>query len=855
MKKSIYLLVVAFVLTGCSLSMEEFLTPMEERGKDEPYTVECEYGTLTYQFRDSVNYVTDNVQDYIEKVEADTILYFKGDTPKKWLPYVGCKLAASISHVLPYGLNSKVLSVEPVGGLYKVVTTHVSIDDVYESLDYCLDVEQDLLPIDVNDPETYKDKCYEKLNDSTVVYWSDWDEKNIMTRGSDDDYVKDSIMDNSLIDVAISTKSFSGLKSGTELGFGVWKNFYSTLKKVCKEASENNRKSAWAKALDWQIGIGVSYTTHTVSHMERNSIRKYESQYTDSWSDLEIGLEAGMGLDGAAATGQNDTELDVKEIGKLTEGILGERDPVFQELRNNAEQNTSRGRRSLSAQYDEVRMRDLIPESYKKFSLPSVGPVRTPVIMAGPVPICLIFSAGVSPIFEISGSVTGKFKYTTKKTRSGYIVENGEKQNIDNEIIEDGSFNSPEVSINGNVTVGISGRIAIGVEVAGTFGVELGGNLDIKAEAEAGLTWDFCSNEEKTWYEPEFDGNLKFYSDIYGDIKLFVAPLGMSLWDKTWTIASKRIFNFAFKYEPTIDNMTYSYDYKDNVFKCTTSYRYTDLGGITTLLGSDYYAGLRVYKNEYDEKAVEGFYEYLSNDLTDEAILQEIQGGWTQHYFSKLKDYKFEFEIPITDDVERMVLVPVFYKINSKGMRSYIVDSENKRSVELGKPRVEVAYTQQTYGGQCYNFSLFDDGGGYVDINGGEAGGVSIDFNTLSTFKFIAVADVVAGSRLRKWGLKVHVYDTNGNRLLRKKVPFNKLKTGRYTAVFEMVSNCQPVNSTNECLYYTITPYYTDEYNGDYEGKTTPKQPIKHRTEYDLTPTKDDNKDGIWGSIMPEVDL
>ncbi len=855
MRKSIYLLVVALVLTGCSLSMEEYLTPMEDRGKEEPYTVETEYGSLTYQFRDSVNYVTENVQDYIERVESDTILYFKGDTPKKWLPYAGCKLAASISHVLPYGLNSKVLSVQKMGDLYRVATTHVSIDDVYESLDYCFDVERDVPPIDINDPETYNDKCYEKLNDSTVVYWSDWDEEKVVSR-ADEDYEKESEDKGSIIDVAISTKSIYGMKSNASLARGVWKSFLSTLKTVCEEATKNNQKSALAKAFNWDISLGVKYTTHTLSHMERKSKLDYEEQYTDTWSEFEFGVEAGMGLDGASGAGLNDVELDREEIGKIAKGKFGTNDPVLSEFVKQQTEHPVYGKHTRTV-LEERRINDLIPASHQKLSFPGIGPVRSPIIMAGPVPICLIFSATTGPIFEISGTVTGQIKYISNRTRSGYVVSKGDKKKFENEVVEEGSFKRPEVSLDGKVTVGINGRVAVGIEVAGAVGVDIGVNAAVKAEAEGKMTWDFYATEEKTWYKPDCKGsNLKFYCDVYGDVRLFVAPFGFNLWENSWTIANKRIFNFAFNYSPTIEYLRNKYDCRDNVFKCETTYSYSDLDGIKALFGSDYCAGLRVYEGEYDENAVDGYHEYLSDDVSDEAILQ----GLFQH-FSNLKEYKFNFEIPIGDEVQRMVLVPIFYKIDSQGNPTYIVDDDNKSVVEIGKPRVEVNAAIQTYGGPCFNFAQFDDGGGWVDINSGEAGGVSIDINKLSTFKFVALADVIAGSRLSKWGLKVHIYDTNGKRLLRKKVPFNKRKTGRYTAVFELVSNCQPVNSKEECLFFTVTPYYvpaeSDEYSGEqeFEGRTTPKMPIIYRTEYDTTPTKDDNDKELWGTIMPEVDL
>ena len=115
MRRLVYIpFVLLFLMqAGCTLSMEEYYVPEEERGMDEIYTESNEYGTVSYQFADSVLNVTENIQEkYLVRVESDSILYFSDQIPQQWRPYVGMKLASHITHELPWGLNHKVTEVE-----------------------------------------------------------------------------------------------------------------------------------------------------------------------------------------------------------------------------------------------------------------------------------------------------------------------------------------------------------------------------------------------------------------------------------------------------------------------------------------------------------------------------------------------------------------------------------------------------------------------------------------------------------------------------------------------------------------------------------------------------------------------
>ena len=87
MRRLVYIpFVLVFLMqAGCTLSMEEYIVPEEDRGQGELYTQQEEFGTISYQFKDSVLSVTDNIQEkYLVRVESDSILYFSDQIPQQW---------------------------------------------------------------------------------------------------------------------------------------------------------------------------------------------------------------------------------------------------------------------------------------------------------------------------------------------------------------------------------------------------------------------------------------------------------------------------------------------------------------------------------------------------------------------------------------------------------------------------------------------------------------------------------------------------------------------------------------------------------------------------------------------------
>src|SRR3712207_1011621 len=124
MKKPFYilaLLVVSALFGGCTLSMDEYLMPEEDKGVYEPYTVKTDVVNVTYEYNDGVKPITNNVMAYLATVEADTILYFKDNVPDEWLPAKGGYVQIGCNETFPLGYNGRVLQRSEANGLIRLV--------------------------------------------------------------------------------------------------------------------------------------------------------------------------------------------------------------------------------------------------------------------------------------------------------------------------------------------------------------------------------------------------------------------------------------------------------------------------------------------------------------------------------------------------------------------------------------------------------------------------------------------------------------------------------------------------------------------------------------------------------------
>ncbi len=134
------LLASVLSLYSCEFISNEDNSTKEQEGNatagiDFPATEKDDNSTITYQFSDAVELLSDHAQkNYLVKVVQDSILFFLRETPDSIIPKVGEILSSRISDKLPYGLGNKVISRKEEDGLIKCVTSTAPLDEIFDDL-------------------------------------------------------------------------------------------------------------------------------------------------------------------------------------------------------------------------------------------------------------------------------------------------------------------------------------------------------------------------------------------------------------------------------------------------------------------------------------------------------------------------------------------------------------------------------------------------------------------------------------------------------------------------------------------------------------------------------------------------
>ena len=819
--------------------MEEWVPSEEELGFDEPVTVETGVGTVTYQFNPGVIYVTDRVQEYLVEVQHDSILYFLDNLPQEWTPLPGNMLAAGCSHKIPFGLNHRVLSVENVGGLFKVVCTKAALDEVYKELSYCIDADLSYPDLEGLSADTLAMLGYEQ-RDSVLIDWSYYDAaknatRNAETRGDKDTIVVDDavIATNEILDITIDSRKVLALADdGVGKMNQMRKDLYDAVVKQLE--SEKTRLKLLKENL--YLALGVKVVHYEKAHAEKDAKRNYEANYVDSWTDVT--LKAELGIEKEFKPDDN-SQVSLDKLGKFKDDYN-----FINSIR------TQNGMEPLKP----------IPEKAQR---PNFGtPIFRFNFMAGPVPMALIAQAKVNPTFTISGSVCASCTYTTQVVRTGYFVENGEKHSIEDEIQKEGDLKFDNVILSGKLKVGANFRASAGLEVAYSFACTVGINLDAFIEAEA--NWEFTEKDNKL--ETEFSGNARFYIDLYGDVQIHVAPLGIPVWDKQiGKFLTTHLLNVSYTLQPELYPITATALDTEGIYVCTAKCTYKNVEGINPLLRlKTYRPGMLLYYGPIkDQKMV---FMALPEDA------EEVQYDAVEAKVPYIFSHYGTLEGISTDEIHELHFVPMIYAESDEGEIKDLIKFEKlEQQVDVGNPLVMTRGITQTYGGRnSYDFSG-QAGKGVVYVEGGngdEGGGQSIDASTLNKFKMMGKYTVYNGSRIKTWGVKVHVYNAKDEVILRRRVPINKNVSGTYTIVFSFLTNWEPayasMHGLEGNLTFRLTPYweYEDEYNGasvKKEGKdawANQRYTLKYPMD-DISPDYSNRKNysSEWGEILPEKEL
>ncbi|MBQ9558470.1 MAG: hypothetical protein IJV08_00595 [Bacteroidaceae bacterium] len=829
------------VLSGCTLSMEDWVPKEEDMGKEEPTTIENEYGSITFQFNDSVLYVTENIQEkYLVRVEGDSVLYFNGSIPQEWRPYVGMKMAGGISHKIPYGLNNKVVSVEDQGGILKVVTTRVGIDEVYKELNYEIDAGLATPDVSGLSEEELRDYGYELVvdpvtGDSVVMDWNDYDVSHglrpagakrrslkqymrRMTRaeGENDDDNKDDNGDkpkdgsvdghkddgleerdedwsktwseNPYFKVAYDSRNRESWKVGEGLGADVFQAMWEAV-----QVGVDLMKEKEYKGKKFYIAANMELVEFKRVHAKRDKEAEIEESWTDSWSEFQFGAEAGFNY--KKSTGQ--------QLTSANQFVLAAAD--------------------ASKQLAELRKVSKI-HAQKSWSNLKIRVIFTTT----PIPMAIVAGANLTPIVEFNANVSVKGKYTSETIRSGYRVEKGVRENYDNTVIENPKakpgISLTEAYLNGSFKLGASARIYGGIEFAGTVSVTIGVNVDNYVYGN--MSFDAYNAvqdkpEEGSIFK-NFSGSMGYKCEVYGDLKFEVAPLGLKVWDKSFPFAKKTLIDYPVRMGISMHETDGNSEMTGSGDQVKGYYAPTGLDGIQAWMGlKTYYPGMKCYigpiKNNkwfYLEPA-DAWYKPRT-DFHEYALKE------TGYYFVWNGDLKAKAkELGVKDELADLYLVPTMYTLS--GYNPYFGGNIEWGKLEkyIGNDAIEMDnYTVKTDAGEPR----------VVTYNADQLWSIEGSAADRRYIGFYSTVEVKNGGRIKDWGVKVYVYD-HQKKLIKTKSganyyvirPENANRSGRYTFICTFETNWSeyasyydkdgnPIENVKKDmrLYFRVIPFWTN---------------------------------------------
>lgn len=135
------LLSVVLVFFSCTTNITDD-TEDAIAGIDFPVTEDIEGGNITYKYNDGVIVIDKANTSYLQKTEADTILYFSKSAIDKFDLTEGNVISSGlINDITPYGLGNKILSITEDGDYIRCVTTSATLDEIFEILDIDAGIE------------------------------------------------------------------------------------------------------------------------------------------------------------------------------------------------------------------------------------------------------------------------------------------------------------------------------------------------------------------------------------------------------------------------------------------------------------------------------------------------------------------------------------------------------------------------------------------------------------------------------------------------------------------------------------------------------------------------------------------
>ena len=620
----------ALLLTSCTLSMEEWTTPEEEKGFEEPETVETEYGTLTYQFKEGVRSITENIQEYIVRYEPqgeNRILYFMDNTPQKWLPQKGDLVSAMCTPTLPFGLNHRVTSVKNIGGMYQVECEPATRDEIYEDLEFQFDGDYEIPGVAVYDSLTldslginpddliiedlsllenqYGEQAMSRAGIHSTIRWRETPalkklrEAGIVSAGltrADDDEDKQTEDD--------KEKKISSIFDNLNLTFNFGKGIVAR--------------------------IGGTYDKTDTEHVWYYESKKndYRKQVTTSTSTSTWNINARIGKGRDPEKQNSPKDMTVHSLAELKDQLKQLKDAI-----------------------------KALPDKEKRQKHPlSFVNIHAPIGATGFF-FVIKFNGGI----DFEGGISGRVKFTSQDPviESTYIYDKGVETTTPKRgdpekvgIKQEGHTTVSEVAFAGELLFEVWIRAAIGVELGTKLG--LGVDVGLKGTFGAQAKLDIAQFEQgKTIQVPDDPDGLKAYLSGELAATAYFSPAGINLFEAKTVFWNPYFYLLNEYFSPTVDkqNMNSSVEEENGKRKFHVDYRFSHVW--SPLHGNYKHTNvprLRVYHGDFKDNI------YLDFKL-DELETTEI---------ARFDRYNFDF----TDDdllgsAAKYICVPCIYDYNT----------------------------------------------------------------------------------------------------------------------------------------------------------------------------------------------
>ena len=498
------------MLTGCTLYMdEEEQVPEEQRGFEEPVHVQNDTVDVTYQFNEGTRVLTAHVQEYLVRVEADSILYFMDNTPQDYLPYAGGYVFSDCTDKLPWGLMHYVEQAGYVDGFYRVVCRDAAIKEVFKkfqlNIDRVVDYSKGRIVSMPDSMGSLLSDTVPEFETAPVNYTEYDDEGNEIgvpslgrwSTRSDDDDDSDGNKDRSetsTFEFGFDSRNIVG-GAGPE-GF-ICKAMYGRVPNWLKggmhfRGKKKNKFTVGGKDVGLESyknlywALKYTYTNTETTHVCIDSDRDFFEYYVDDETSHTFSVEAGYcaGVEGQWKPGR----------------------AVFEK----------------------------IPKSKQTELLQTIDGPEIAIPLWGPV--SLIINSSFDFDFHIAAC--GKFSYTrTTKKRKGMCYKDGSMERTD-KLLESSSSNKVDFEVCGEAKAEISAHIGVGIRVGkgitldGTFGGYVTAGVEVQASASLN---DLIDNGGEK--QPVSDRNF-FHAYVKAGLELGlkVSFIGKSLYDQKYPV-------------------------------------------------------------------------------------------------------------------------------------------------------------------------------------------------------------------------------------------------------------------------------------------------------------------------------